>query len=765
MSMSGSVLAVLLFMLKPLMRNRLPKSVQYYLWLVVVFALLVPVSDIIVLPENQTASGTETPVIQAIQAVPTISETVNRFIITQGEQYERIQNITPIAGIDTSDNSQESRAAQNPIVFIATYFMMIYPFGVLLFGLYYVINYMFFARLYRRRNFAAGAEAENLLTQMCGGRVPHIYRNPLATTPMLLGTLRPAIILPDKEYSAEQLEAILSHELIHLRRKDIFVKWLTLIASALHWFNPVLWLIRREIDRSCELSCDEAVISSLNPEGKQNYGNTLIEVSASCKTSRAVTSVTMCEEKKNLKERLGAIMKSKKHTRIALIISVLLIFLTVGSALTLGAGRREGEIEPWIQAYTELLLDNMRLQEMGINIPYFKLIDVDFNGIPELFITGAYHRSPSTLGLYTYTDGLLTELTLPVDNDWMPWDIVLYRDTRTNEFVWMSFFESWSLAGSDRTFLWYEIDFDDLSSINAQFHFGFRSFWGSQNPDDEDYMSSHYFWVLEDDFPYFNNHTVIDSGEDILQMLEDSFSYLETISPPVLYRQPTIKDEHFEWNETNLMEYISSRESPPASQSPFDFDYWQQRLGELASASGIDLPHDNEFTNSGTWRDAYMALLRNPENYDNEDGHHAEAFDLADIDNNGVPELIIAYGDNVTGSYIFGNVYSFNDAVYELGTVNLYYRDAVYSNSIVFPGLFTDGGRSSMFYADYWFIEDDELKNHALWEFIYDGNQDGSNTYRELSHNNHLIAAATVAFESGFRIEFREVTEVNINDI
>ncbi|MDR0273304.1 MAG: M56 family metallopeptidase [Clostridiales bacterium] len=79
MSMSGSMLAMLLFMLKPLMRNRLPKSVQYYLWLVVVFALLVPVSDIIVLPDNQMASGTETPVIQAIQAVPTISETVNRY--------------------------------------------------------------------------------------------------------------------------------------------------------------------------------------------------------------------------------------------------------------------------------------------------------------------------------------------------------------------------------------------------------------------------------------------------------------------------------------------------------------------------------------------------------------------------------------------------------------------------------------------------------------------------------------------------------------
>ena len=59
--------------------------------------------------------------------------------------------------------------------------------------------------------------------------------------------------------------------------------------------------MRREVDRACELSCDEAVIRNFDNDGKKDYGNTLISVASDSKTPRAVLSTTMCEEKKNLK--------------------------------------------------------------------------------------------------------------------------------------------------------------------------------------------------------------------------------------------------------------------------------------------------------------------------------------------------------------------------------------------------------------------------------------------------------------------------------
>ncbi len=63
--------------------------------------------------------------------------------------------------------------------------------------------------------------------------------------------------------------------------------------------------MRREIDRACELSCDEVVIKLLNNNGKQGYSDTQIAMEADIKTPKTIVPTTMCEEKKALKERLG----------------------------------------------------------------------------------------------------------------------------------------------------------------------------------------------------------------------------------------------------------------------------------------------------------------------------------------------------------------------------------------------------------------------------------------------------------------------------
>ncbi|MCL2528521.1 MAG: M56 family metallopeptidase [Defluviitaleaceae bacterium] len=329
MSATGSILALLLFLIKPLGRHRLPKSTQYYLWLVVIASLLIPVSRLITLPTNQAAP---------MPNIPTITETVTRFVITQAEETQRLEVIAPLANTNPPAYISQRQEIQSPIAIITTYFVLVYPFGVLVLLLYYAIHYAIFIGLYRRRNLPATPGAKALLASLCQGKPPRLYYNQLAETPMLFGIFRPAIILPYQEYTRDEMQVILAHELTHLRRKDVLIKWLTLLATALHWYNPIVWLVSREIDRTCELSCDEAVIRSLDGHGRRHYGNTLILVAANPKTPRAITSATMSEDKKNLKERLGAIMKNKRPARYVLILSALLIIASVGLAACLGSG-------------------------------------------------------------------------------------------------------------------------------------------------------------------------------------------------------------------------------------------------------------------------------------------------------------------------------------------------------------------------------------------------------------------------------------------
>lgn len=122
------------------------------------------------------------------------------------------------------------------------------------------------------------------------------------------------------------------------------MKWLSVLACSLHWFNPLAWCARREIDRACELACDEAVIRKFDADGKQFYGDTLIAVAVDSKMPRTVLSTTMCERKKSLKERFGAIMEYKKPTRVAIIVSAVLIITAVLTACALGAGSEDNEV-------------------------------------------------------------------------------------------------------------------------------------------------------------------------------------------------------------------------------------------------------------------------------------------------------------------------------------------------------------------------------------------------------------------------------------
>jgi len=150
---------------------------------------------------------------------------------------------------------------------------------------------------------------------------------------MLIGVMRPCIIIPDINFNEIQFKNILLHEIVHLKRFDILVKWLIMIAISIHWFNPLMYFIKKDINNSCELACDEAVIKNLSQAEKQDYGDTLISVVAQHKDPTGILQVTMCEEKKGLKERLVAIMNHSRKSKKVIIFSVILLGSLIFGAL------------------------------------------------------------------------------------------------------------------------------------------------------------------------------------------------------------------------------------------------------------------------------------------------------------------------------------------------------------------------------------------------------------------------------------------------
>ena len=101
--------------------------------------------------------------------------------------------------------------------------------------------------------------------------------------PMLAGLIHPVLLLPEYVPSDDALRYSMLHELTHFRRRDIWLKTLALAACALHWFNPLMWVMVRLVERDTELACDEAALRALPPQEHRAYGQTILDAVARLK--------------------------------------------------------------------------------------------------------------------------------------------------------------------------------------------------------------------------------------------------------------------------------------------------------------------------------------------------------------------------------------------------------------------------------------------------------------------------------------------------
>ncbi len=341
LSLSGSALALILFAIKPLIKNRLSKTFQYYIWVIVLVRLMVPYSFDV----NIGINNGKNIVDGLFKSVPEIRSASTPQIIDLTQPVSQGQTIHTV-------NIQQNN--------FMDYLLIIWALGFTIFLFWNVIVYIRFVLSLYNANIDVLPHESILMRSLIGNRKISMYRNRLAKTPLLIGIFKPVIILPDMKYSDSQLENILLHELMHYKRFDVGIKWIVTIITAVHWFNPVIYLMRSEINNVCELACDEAVIKAMNKEGKQSYGDTLISVVAESRYAVGVVSTTMCEDKNRLKERLIAIMNYKGKTKMVAFLSAVLLIVMAGSAVALGAYAVEKPIiKQSGELYTQSLLDTL----------------------------------------------------------------------------------------------------------------------------------------------------------------------------------------------------------------------------------------------------------------------------------------------------------------------------------------------------------------------------------------------------------------------
>ncbi|MFE6074007.1 M56 family metallopeptidase [Paenibacillus sp. NPDC057886] len=146
-------------------------------------------------------------------------------------------------------------------------------------------------------------------------------------SPFLIGLWKPTIYLPMKNSANVDIGMVLHHELIHLKRKDLWIKALILVARALHWFNPLVHMLSKDIHTWSELSCDEEVVKGMAYADRKRYGETILNVVAGSRNLPIQFCSSLSGDGKQLKRRLTFMLNVKNVKKKTFVIAISTLFL------------------------------------------------------------------------------------------------------------------------------------------------------------------------------------------------------------------------------------------------------------------------------------------------------------------------------------------------------------------------------------------------------------------------------------------------------
>ena len=334
-SLLGSLAILAMLVLKPLWRERYRAKTRCWLWLALAVFLLLPVDFSVKNAPVQAAPPKDYTLFVGTDKTA-IQSTDNLF----GDMAEK-SGQSPSAVRDTIIQRPVTNPEQKTTRYIPVTTILFYGYlaGAAAFLLYQGVSYALFRRTVRRwKRDVARADYASLLSDTArdlGVSAPEMIVCEAISTPAVTGLLRPRLLLPHERYDVQELRYILRHELCHLKRRDMLLKLVLLAANAMHWFNPVVYLMLRQADEDIELACDSAATDGLELPERAAYSRTLLAaVQSSVRALPATTCFGGTVER--LKRRITNVLGAQKKRGLGVVALVLALTLTAGCAVSWG---------------------------------------------------------------------------------------------------------------------------------------------------------------------------------------------------------------------------------------------------------------------------------------------------------------------------------------------------------------------------------------------------------------------------------------------
>jgi len=366
-SVTMSVLALLYMVSAPFLAGRYSEKGRYYVWLIILLGLIIPFRPQFV----DAPFSVPMEVVAPLPIVGGSGEVVGQF----APQVSQVTQITP----------SENLAAYVPFSLAWAWWQvafLVWLVGVVVFILVHAVMHYRFAATVRRWSVDVTDERvlsllEQVKKEMGITRSLPVYLCEFVGSPMMIGVFRPRILLPTVNIAEDELAFILKHELVHYRRYDLLYKYLVLAATALHWFNPVVYLIAKEIGVLCETSCDAEVLQSADMDTRRCYGETIIGVVQYKSKMKTALSTHFYGGKNGMNKRILSIMDTRRKKIGAILACVILVsVVAVGGLFAVQAGDTEPRMPDEERRLRDILEMEAEIEQQLVEVDGVAFADV-----------------------------------------------------------------------------------------------------------------------------------------------------------------------------------------------------------------------------------------------------------------------------------------------------------------------------------------------------------------------------------------------------
>ncbi|EGW41975.1 M56 family metallopeptidase, partial [Desulfosporosinus sp. OT] len=315
-SAKASIFIIFLMGVKFVFRHKIGARFQYLLWSVLIIGLMLPWTP------NSSASVynyLDSSQILHIIASNFDGTTQPSFTNDGNKQFDLIQTNVMNSNFNKAIISTKTQMLNDDTPFIYKVMCFIWFLGVLILT---VITVIVNIRFSHRIEHALVTE-QRLLSEFNKLKAElkitaeiSLLKSECVKSPSLLGLIHPRLLLPigiEQTFSLEQISHIFLHELIHYKRKDLWINWLTQILIISHWFNPLIWYAFYRMREDQEISCDALVTSRIDAEQSSNYAYTLVKLAETYSTAPRISSfASLCGSNSQIKKRLIS-LSNRKH--------------------------------------------------------------------------------------------------------------------------------------------------------------------------------------------------------------------------------------------------------------------------------------------------------------------------------------------------------------------------------------------------------------------------------------------------------------------